>query len=183
MVEEKTEAATYAERRISRVMIDAPIETVWNTLVKTDEMLPFFFGTICRTTGERLAVGEPFAMRSTNGKMTSVVGKVLEFSPPHRYSHTLKFTMHNDEPCVVIYNLKEVGSGTELSLITENVPAGTKTQNGMDKGTDFILKNIKAVAETGKATFGSRIMLGVMGLATPLMPKQCRSENWPLDKI
>ena len=32
-----------------KVTINAPIETVWNTLVKTDEVLPFFFGAVCQT--------------------------------------------------------------------------------------------------------------------------------------
>ena len=37
------------QRTFTEVMIDAPIETVWSELVKTDEMLPFFFGAVCRT--------------------------------------------------------------------------------------------------------------------------------------
>jgi len=180
MVEAGTKPQAFAEKQIYKIVIKAPIETVWNTLVKTDEALPFFFGAHCKTTGERLAPGQPYAMRTPNGKFTSVVGKVLEFSPPHRYSHTLKFTLHDDPACVVSYELKEVTEGTEFSLITENVPAGTKMEKSMAQGTDFILKNIKSVAETGKATFSSQLMLGMMSLMTPLMPKQCRSENWPL---
>ena len=37
------------KRRMWKVVIDAPIETVWNTLVRTDEVLPFLFGSVCNT--------------------------------------------------------------------------------------------------------------------------------------
>ena len=38
-----------AERQVYKTVINAPIETVWNTLVKTDQVLPFFFGSVCQT--------------------------------------------------------------------------------------------------------------------------------------
>ena len=47
----------------------------------------------------------------------SVVGEVLEFSPPHRYAHTMKFTQYEDAPCTVIYELTEVEGGTDFKLI------------------------------------------------------------------
>ena len=86
-----TSSDSPAAKAVYKVTIHAPIETVWSELVKTDEVLPFFFGAVCKTPGE-LAPGSPMAMQTTNGKYRSVVGKVLEFSPPYRYSHTLKFT-------------------------------------------------------------------------------------------
>ena len=72
----------YAERAVYKVMINAPIEKVWSALVKTDTVLPFFFGGVCDTPG--LTPGAPIAMRTKDGKFTSVVGEVLEFEPPHR---------------------------------------------------------------------------------------------------
>jgi len=169
-----------AGKQVYRIVINAPIETVWNTLVKTDEALPFFFGAVCKTTGPSLAPGQPYAMRSPDGKFTSVIGKVLEFRPPFVYKHTLQFTMFDDPACTVSYELKEVPGGTEFSLVTENVPAGTRMEKGMVQSTNFILSTVKAVAETGKATLGGRLMLGFYSLMTPMMPKRCRSENWPL---
>lgn len=79
-----SESNAFAEKAIYEVFIEAPIEKVWGELVKTDEVLPFFFGSVCKTTGE-LTVGVPMAMDTTNGKYRSVVGKVLEFDPPNRY--------------------------------------------------------------------------------------------------
>ena len=171
-----------AEKAVYKVFIAAPIETVWSELVKTDEVLPFFFGAVCRTTGE-LAVGKPMAMETPNGKYRSVVGEVLEFSPPHRYAHTFKFTNVDDPPCVVIYELTEVDGGVEFSLITENVPAGTQTEKTMAQGGPFITKTLKEIAETGKPSFGTSMMLSLMGLAAPFTPKSCLSENWSFEKI
>ena len=171
-----------AEKAIYKVFIEAPAETVWNELVKTDDVLPFFFGAVCKTTGE-LTVGAPMAMETPNGKYRSVVGTVLEFDPPRRYSHTFKFTNYDDPPCTVTYELEPVEGGTEFSLITTNVPAGTKTESGMAQGGKMIVETLKAVVETGKPGFGTRMILGIIGLTQPFTPKQCRSENWTFDKI
>lgn len=177
-----TDGGSTAPKAVYKVFIEAPIETVWNELVKTDEVLPFFFGSVCRTPGE-MEVGAPIAMETTNGKYRTVVGKVIEFDPPHRYSHSFKFTGHDDLPCTVTYELVEADGGTDFSLITNNVPAGTKTEKGMAQGGKFIVNTLKSVAENGGATLGTRLMLGLMGLAQPLTPKVSRSENWPFDAI
>ncbi len=175
------DTAEKADRAIYRVTIDAPIETVWNTLVQTDEVLPFFFGAVCRTKG--LKPGAPMAMQTKDGKYTSVVGEVLEFDPPRHYAHTFKFTQFDDPPCTVIYELKAAGNGTEFTLITENVAAGTRTAKSMDQGGPFITGNLKALVETGKPLMSGRMvtLLGpVMGLFTPA---KCRSEHWSLDSL
>ena len=36
-----------ADKAVYRVVIQASLEAVWSTLVKTDEVLPFFFGSVC----------------------------------------------------------------------------------------------------------------------------------------
>lgn len=170
------------DKAIYKVTINAPIETVWAELVKTDQVLPFFFGSVCRTTGE-LEIGAPIAMETKSGKYRSVVGKVLEFSPPHRYAHTFKFTNFDDPPCTVTYELKEVDGGVEFSLTTTNVPVGTKTEQGMAQGGKFIVETFKSVVENGAPSFGGRMMLGMMGLFEPFSPKVSASENWTFEKI
>ncbi len=169
-----------AERQIYRTIINAPIETVWNTLVRTDQVLPFFFGAVCETR-DGLKPGRKMRMVTPDRKFAAVVGEVLEFSPPHRYSHTMAFTQYEGEPAsTVIYALKEVPGGTEFSLITENVPAGTKSEKSMAQGGPFIVDNLRKLVETGKPAFsGSMVMMlnPLMGLITP---KISRTENWPL---
>jgi len=169
-----------AARQIYKVVISAPIDTVWNALVKIDEVLPFFFGAVCETK-DGLKPGRKMRMVTPDRKTVAVVGEVLEFSPPYRYSHTMAFTQYEGEaPATVTYELKEVPGGTEFSLVTTNVPVGTKTEKSMAQGGSFIVQNLKKLVETGKpALSGAMVMMlnPVMGLMTP---KVSRIENWPL---
>ena len=167
-----------ADRAVYRVTIAAPIHVVWDTLVKTDTVLPFFFGAVCDADGG-LARGKPMRMLSADRKFAIVVGEVLEFSPPHRYAHTMKFTRYPDAPCTVIYELKEIDGGTEFTLTTEGVPAGTKTEDSMAPGGVFITENLKALAETGQPKFAARMIMAVGPMLNFTVPKSCRIENWP----
>lgn len=81
------------------------------------------------------------------------------------------------------YELTAVEGGTKFSLVTTNVPAGTKTESGMAQGGKFIIETFKQVVEQGRPSFGTRLMLSLMGLAQPLTPKKCRSENWTFEQI
>ncbi len=165
---------------VNQIMINAPIQQVWDTLTAEGDVLPFFFGTVMHTT--TLGPGAPIRMRTSNGKYTGVVGEVLEFDPPFKYSMTFKFTNFDDALCKVTHELKEVEGGTEYTLISEDIPVGTKTEKNMKQGGDFITKCLKSCVETGKPIFLGRFIM-LMGKLTAFMtPKQCLSENWPLDK-
>ena len=171
---------TESEKRVTRIIINAPIETVWAELIKTNRPQPFFFGSECRTVTE-LKPGAPMRMTSPNGKYVSVAGDVTVFEPPYRYGHSFKFTNMDDPPCHVTYELREVPEGTEFSLITEGTIPDSKTEKSMDQGATFITENLKSFVETGKPTFGGKMILGMIKLMTPFSPKQCRVENWPMD--
>jgi len=168
-------------RQVYKTIINAPIETVWNTLVKTDAVLPFFFGAVCETK-DGLKPGRRMRMVTPDRKFAAVVGEVLEFSPPHRYSHTMAFTQYAGEAAsTVTYELKEVPGGTEFSLITTNVPAGTKSEKSMAQGGPFIIQNLKALVETGRPAFSGKLVMMLNPLMGMMTPKICRIENWPLD--
>lgn len=167
-------------KSVFRVIIRAPIDRVWSALTQTDTVLPFFFNSVCKTT--ELKDGAPIRMQSKDGRYTTVIGEVITFEPPYRYSHTFKFTQLDDPWCTVHYILKEVEDGTEFTLINENVPAGTKTEKYMVQGGDFISANLKALMETGKPTAGGQFALFMMGLFAVFTPARCKSENWPLDQ-
>jgi len=167
-------------RAIYRILIKAPIETVWNTLVKTDEALPFFFGAVCDTKAG-LRPGARMRMVTPDRRFASVVGEVLEFSPPHRYVHTLRFTQYEDAPSIIIYELRETPEGVEFSLMTENVPTGSRTEKSMAEGGPFIVQNLKALVETGKPAFSGRMVMALGPLMGLFNPKSCRIEHWPLD--
>lgn len=173
---EKTE---YGTKHIWRVVIEAPIETVWNTLVKQDEVLPFFFGAVCETTNG-LKPGRKMRMVTPNRKFASVVGEVLEFSPPHRYVHTMSFTqVEGEQPAKTTYELREVEGGTEMTLTTETIP-GTKTGKMVSAG-GFIVDNLKTLIETGKPAFSGSMVMAMGPAMAIFTPKRSRIENWPLE--
>lgn len=171
--------APKAPKSVSRTFIEAPIETVWATLVATDTPLPFFFGNICETK-DGLKPGAKMRMVHPNGKIAMVVGEVLAFEPPHRYAHTFQMTNIDEPPCVVTYELQEKDGGTEFSLIITEAVEGGKLHKEMLGAQGFIASNLKSMAERGKPAFtGSMVkLLGpIFGL---LAKKEQRIENWPL---
>ena len=169
---------TETTKQISRVIIRASIQDVWDTLTKQGEVLPFFFGTVMHTTG--LVPGGLIHMRSPNGKYTAVVGEILDIDPPHRYSMTFRFTNYDDPPCKVTHELKEVEGGVELTLTSEEIPVGSKTERDMKQGGDLIVNTLKGILETGKPPLKTRFILTMIALTSWMTPKRCLAENWPM---
>lgn len=170
----------FAEKQIYKVTIAAPIETVWSELIKTTSPRPFFWNSSWDTPAMR--AGEPYRMLSADRKVVGVIGEILEMDPPNRLVHSFRLTSLEDPPSTVTYTLKETQGGTEFCLITENIVAGSKSEKSMADGAKFIVENFKAYIETGKVTFGARMMLAMFSLMAPMTPKALRAENWPLDK-
>ena len=167
-------------RQVTQILIDAPIQQVWDTLTQEGRILPFFFGSVMHTT--RFEPGAPVRMRSPNGKYTAVVGDILEVEPPFKYAMTFKFTNFDDAVCKVIHELKEVDGGTEYTLISEGIPVGTKTEKNMAQGGKIITTTLKSCVETGKPTFMARFIMVMGRLFEFMSPRQCLTENWPMEK-
>ena len=167
--------------QVSRIVINAPIQQVWDALIMEGEVLPFFFGTVMHTT--TLAPGAPIRMRTPNGKYTGVVGEVLELEPPRLYSMTFKFTNFDDAVCKICHELKEVEGGTEYTLTSTEIPRGTKTEKQLAQGGKFIVGAVKHYVETGgKANMMGKFIMLMSALTGFMTPKQCLTENWPLDE-
>jgi len=165
---------------VYRVLINAPIDTVWAALIRQDHPLPFFFGSVCHSPG--LAPGAPIRMRSPNGKYTSVAGDVTVFEPPYKYGHSFRFTNLEEPACHVTYELRETPDGVEFTLTTSNVAVGSKTEQSMAQGGPFITTNLKSYAETGSVTFSGKLILIMIALMTPFTPKTCQSSHWPFTR-
>lgn len=165
------------EKAVCKVFIRGSIAAVWHEITKTDAVQGCMFNMRLHTKG--LRPGNKIAMRTANGKYTGVVGEVLEFDPPHRYVHTFRFTSYDDPPCKVIYELREVEGGVEFTLILEDMPAGTKTAKDMTRGGTMIVNTLKAIVETGRPSFGTRMLYVLFKVLEPFSPKRCKSENWP----
>jgi uncharacterized protein YndB with AHSA1/START domain len=170
---------TYTDREIYKVLINAPIETVWSELIKTTSPRPFFWNS--SWDAKDMAPGNTYRMVSNGGKTVAVIGEILEMEPPHRLVHSFRLTSLEDPASTVTYTLKEIEGGTEFCLITENILAGSKSEKSMADGAKFIVKNFKAYIETGKVTFGARMMLAMLRIMAPLTPKSMSAENWPAE--
>lgn len=169
----------YLEKQVYRVVIAAPIETVWSELVETTKPRPFFWNGNWDTD---FAAGGAYRITMNGGKSVAVIGRVLEMEPPHKLVTTFRLTGMPDPASKVTYLLAEKDGGTEFQLITENVLAGSKSEGAMAGGSKFIVENFKAYVETGKVTFGARMTLAIYGLMAPLMPKTMSAESWPPEK-
>ncbi|GJM26566.1 MAG: hypothetical protein DHS20C16_29810 [Phycisphaerae bacterium] len=163
-------------RSVSTVTINGTLEQVWREITKTDEVQKCMFDMRLHTSG--LKPGAKIFMRSANGKYTGVVGEVVDFDPPHLYSHTFQFTNIDDPPCKVIYELKDLGGQVEFSLIIEDLVEGTKSAKQMVSGAKMITGTLKSIVETGKPSFGVRMLYVLFKLMAPLNPKRTRSEHW-----
>lgn len=159
-------------------MIRGSIEDIWRELTKDSEPQAAVFNAWLHA--QQLAPGAKLQMRTGDGKFVLVIGEVLEFDPPYRFAHTFRFTRYDDPACTVIYELKPVAGGVEVSLIVENMTAGSRTAKEMTRGATMILKTLKAVIETGRPTTGIRAMYWLMDKMTFVLPKRCRVEAWPL---
>lgn len=165
---------------VFKVHIEAPIERVWEALTREDAKLPFFYNSVMHTPS--LAAGSALRMRSEDEKFTAVVGDILEVEKPHRFVHTMKFTQYDDPPSKVTFELAEKDGGTELVMLLDQVPGGTKSESYMMSGGPFITQTLKACIETGRPAFKQRLFLGMIGLFAFMTPKACRTENWPFDR-
>lgn len=170
----------FAERAVYKVTIDAPIATVWSELIKTASPRPFFWNS--RWQARAMAPGNAYRMVSSNGRTVAVVGEILEMDPPRRLVTSFRLTSLDDPPSRVIYALEDKGGATEFCLITENVAAGSKSEKSMADGAKFIVRNFKSYVETGRVTFGARIVLFLFGLMAPMTPKSMSADRWPLGK-
>jgi len=167
-----------AERAVFQIVIHGSVDDVWREITRTDTVQGCMFNMRLHTPG--LKPGAPMQMRTKSGKYVGVVGKVLEFDPPRRYSHTFRFANYDDPECTVIYDLEPVEGGVRFTLTVDDLPVGTKTGKQMKQGGTMIVNTLKAIVETGRPSLGTRMLYAMFRLLEPFSPKKTRTENWPL---
>jgi uncharacterized protein YndB with AHSA1/START domain len=164
---------------VFRIVVQADIQRVWRELTKTDEAQGAIFNAWLHLKG-RAAPGVAMQMRTGSGRHTLVVGEVRVWEPPHRFVHTHRFTQYDDPVCEVHYELVPTPHGVEVTLKVVDLPAGSATAKSMASGGTQILAALKAICETGRPAFGTRLMHRMFDWMEFVLPKRTRSENWPL---
>lgn len=166
---------------VFKVFINADIQRVWRELTKTGEAQGAVFNAWLHTDAPGgPAPGARLQMRTGSGKHTLVDGQVLAFEPPYRFVHTHRFTQYDDPVCQVSYELKPVGSGVEVTLRVVGMPAGSRTAKSMASGGHSIVNALKAICETGRPPWGTRLLYRVFEGMEFVLPARTRSEHWPL---
>jgi uncharacterized protein YndB with AHSA1/START domain len=162
-----------------RITIRGTVDAVWRELTRAMSRKPR-----CSTHGcmhaQAFVPGAALQMRTPDGRNVLVVGRIVEFDPPRRFAHTFRFTQYEDPECTVIYELKPVPAGVEVSLVVENIPLGTRSAKEMASGSTAILDALKAVVETGRPALGTRLMYWLFGRLGFMLPARTRAEHWPL---
>ena len=166
------------ERIEARITIAGSAEAVWRELTKTDEPQAAVFNAWLHA--QALAPGAALQMRTPDGRNVLVVGEILAYDPPRRFAHTFRFTQFDDPPCTVVYEIRPVAGGVEVTLVVENVPTGTRTAKEMAAGASRILATLRQVVETGRPALGTRLLYGVFARLGFVLPARTRSEHWPL---
>ena len=119
----RASSAALAPPRVFRVVIKAPVADVWREITRTDAPIKCFFNSRMHLSRGGLAPGSRMAMRSPDGRITGVVGEILEIVLLKKFSHTFRFTNMDDPPCVVTYELREVPEGTDIPALAERIAA------------------------------------------------------------
>ncbi|QJR11961.1 hypothetical protein DSM104443_03044 [Usitatibacter rugosus] len=167
-------------KAVFKIVINGTMEAVFRELTKTDSPQGAVFNSMLTLDEPGLIPGRKMQMRTVSGRHAVVIGEVMEVEAPRRFAHTHRFTQFTDPSCKVVYDLKQVPGGVEVTLTVENMPAGTKTEVEMNKGGMFILNNLKAIVETGKPSFGCRLMYVMFHWLEFVLPASTKSENWPI---
>jgi hypothetical protein len=167
-------------KAIFRIVIAGTMEAIFRELTKTGEPQGAVFNSMLTLDAPGLVRGRKMQMRTVSGRHAVVIGEVVGHEAPSRFAHTHRFTQHDDPSCTVVYDLKKVDGGVEVTLTVENIPIGTKTETEMRRGGDFILRNLKAIVETGRPPLGTRLMYAMFGALEFVLPAKTKSENWPL---
>jgi hypothetical protein len=169
------------KKAVFRIVIDGTMEAVFRELTKTGEPQGAVFNAVLTLDQPGLVRGRKMQMRTGSGKHAIVVGEVVEHQAPTRFAHTHRFTMLEDPVCTVVYDLKPVEGGVEVTLTVEGIPEGTATEKEMMRGGDLILANLKAIVETGRPPLGTRLKYAMFGALEFMLPAKSRSGNWPLN--
>lgn len=133
------------------VMVEAPIERVWEAITTPPLIKQWFFGVDTETTW---TVGSPIVHRGEyQGRPYEDNGVILEFQPPRVLVHShwspasgLSDLPENHER--VAWNLSQAEDGTILTISESNL-ANREAKVTSEQSWRMVLQNLKELLEGG----------------------------------
>ena len=161
--------------RVCQILIEVPVQKVWDELTKTGAIQRPLYNTILEVD---LKPGGMLRYLSPDRKRVFIAGEVLEVDPPRRLRHTYIFTMAPDPVTEVTWDLEEVPEGCRLTLTHAGWTA-EKDAKKHEAGWIEILGLLKSELETGDIPTKIKAIYWIQGLFMWAMPKSTKAENWP----
>ncbi len=155
--------------------IHVPIQKVWHEITKTGSIQRALYNSVLEG---QLKPGSRLRYYSPDKKRVFVVGEALEVDPPRRFKHTYHFMMNGVEPpTTVTWELEEISGGTRVSVTHAGFTSAHKGREKQKAGWEEILGLLKSELETGTIAFKMRVMYGIMGMTSWMLPKSTKVEE------
>ena len=144
-------AAKFEPKTVYVIYIAAMPERVWQALTDSALSQLYFHGSLLEIEPR---AGGNFVVRFPDGRV-NVKGRVVEWSPPHRFSTTWAVDwipeMRALPECLVSYDIERAGDAVKLTMTESHqweVP--DSLLEGGRSGWPAILSSLKSLLETGK---------------------------------
>ena len=162
------------EKQTHVVEIKASADAIWSEITKLRQIQKPFFGTVLETD---FKPGSRLVYKSEDGTRAFILGEILECDPPKRLVHTFRFTNLAESPTRVEWTLEPKGASTRVTVVHSQFKDQKETAKSVLTSWPTILNDVKAVLETGDATFGSRMRNWMMSAFAFMAPKETLIEN------
>src|SRR5689334_22747687 len=137
------------------IVIDAPVDDVWDALTNPDQIRKYFFGTEAVSDWKK---GSPLYFRGEwEGKKYEDKGTILETKPPElfQYSYWSSMSRIEDKPenyVTVTYRLTEELGKTKVTITQENIPSEEMRKHS-EENWNKVLADLKNLLERNVAAY------------------------------
>lgn len=132
-------------------VIAASPEDVWQGLTSAEFTRQYWHGTDIRSDFQK---GSPLEFTTPDGEV-GVCGEILAADFPTRLSYTWKFmrdpAVKDDPASRVTFELEALDVGTRLTVIHDELAAGSMTAEMVSFGWPHVIAGLKTMLETGEA--------------------------------
>ncbi len=126
--------------------IAAAQQRIWDSLIKP-EFTRQYWG---HDNVSDWKPGSTWEHRDADGGALKLVGKVTEFTPPHRMVWTWAAPNATEPPSRVTFELEPIDDMVRLTITHDQLVPGSSMDRGIRTGWPRVLSSLKSFLETGK---------------------------------